>query len=453
VNQKELILANGSSGSGNILGTLSTDQATSLNAIGAVLGGLASIDPDPYSSGVLTAASVAFKLAAIFSPDQTQTELNNLAQTVHDLFLQLGAVNAAAEQLSRKSNLDQMFSPLSTTVTDLPLCASDPVNYPPGDYISMCQAALTQFLFSDDLVWNITYMTAEFDNIYWNDSGQSQSACYYPQVGGGYALNAQDNGYGLQTPPLNSDNVTVFDYKITLPFYLWAITVFFAVGRLDPKFATNMSDAITKARNKLDSIYGKIMTPGSGLTPLSPPDWTQSSLLQTACPAPVGGGAPSPPPITLSYSAGPQPLQVSGAVIEYGAIEKYSGSSSVGNSYRIVIKTPADMQDPAIFNKLQIRVLKRMKDVYSFIGFPTVRQAINQLTAVLADGGPTEPNYLDWSLREVFNLAKLAPASSPQSMKALAAFLVRTQPPDTPYTQAFPNVTVSLRQLLTNVPN
>jgi hypothetical protein len=101
-----------------------------------------------------------------------------------------------------------------------------------------------------------------------------------------------------------------------------------------------------------------------------------------------------------------------------------------------------------MFNKLQIRVLKRMKDVYVSVGMPALWQMIDQLST-LADGTPfTEPNLQDWSLKEVFKLAQLTPVGRSHSLRGLSALLFRTQPFDTPYS-ASAN-TFSLRELLTN---
>jgi len=52
----------------------------------------------------------------------------------------------------------------------------------------------------------------------------------------------------------------------------------------------------------------------------------------------------------------------------------------------------------------------------------------------------------------VFQTSGLQPATSGYSMRALAAFLINTQPPDTAYTNAPANATISVRQILTYLP-
>ena len=134
------------------------------------------------------------------------------------------------------------------------------------------------------------------------------------------------------------------------------------------------------------------------------------------------------------------------------AVEKFSGISSIGDGYQINFERDTSLrtqQDPALLDKLQVRVLKRMKDVYLTTGLAAVWQIINQLKLLTGGLASSAPSFADWSVREVLALAKL-PA---QSLRSFAAFMVRTQSFDTPYTDSFPSVAVSLRQLLTNVPH
>jgi hypothetical protein len=62
----------------------------------------------------------------------------------------------------------------------------------------------------------------------------------------------EDAGYRPQVPPLNADRVTVFDYRIRLLLYLWAISIFPAVGRaLDPQFLTTRRSDLIQARDSV----------------------------------------------------------------------------------------------------------------------------------------------------------------------------------------------------------
>jgi hypothetical protein len=146
-------------------------------------------------------------------------------------------------------------------------------------------------------------------------------------------------------------------------------------------------------------------------------------------------------------------------LIEYGVVEKYSGYSSIGDGYRIDIGNDAADMNPATFSKLQIRLLKRAQDVYTQIGLRNVRQVIDQINDVVGAspmGPPTltlDGSTVDlsrWSLRQVIALSRLSALSSGYSLRALANFMVHTQPFDTPYTNVPPGTEISLNQLLEN---
>ena len=252
---------------------------------------------------------------------------------------------------SRKTILELAAGPASTALADLQKAAADPTNYPPGSLIIPCQTVLNDLANRDNGVWNITYSVAEFEQVYWDDSGQYQSICYYVSASGLDATSGRHR-YGPQTPPLNADNVFVFEYKVTLPLYLYAISAFLAVGRvLDPQFLTNWSADLVQARDTLQWVYDKILTSGSGLTPLLPPDWTTSSLPEVACPWPVDGWPPPRPAMRLNYVANsgkPIPPTV-GVLIEYGAVEKYSGNNSTNDSYEIDFPA-SDSAEPCVFS-------------------------------------------------------------------------------------------------------
>jgi hypothetical protein len=83
----------------------------------------------------------------------------------------------------------------------------------------------------------------------------------------------------------------VFDYRVTLPLYLWAISTYLVVGRASG--LQFFSDTLTKsdlggAASVLAWVYNKVMP----LSLLSPPDWTFLGLSATACPEQVGDAQP-----------------------------------------------------------------------------------------------------------------------------------------------------------------
>jgi hypothetical protein len=449
-------MSNGAAGSNQAFADFSNSQEEILSNLSFFLGALSSIDPEPDSSAVLKIASIAAKLGSLFSTDPVQGAINDLAIRMHDMFAALQALDAATAVQTRTTWLNASMRHTSEGLTNITNSIQDPTNWPVSVPISQIEDGLGIFLSDDDLIWNITYALADFQKIYWNDTGR-QSVCYYLVVNEGFRADTDNACYGLQSPPLNADGVTVFEYRAVLPLYLWVITSFLstvALGRRrDPNLLAQVNQDLVDAKNKLQGIYDRITTPGNGLTALSPPDWTTTSLQELVCPIPVDGAPPPRPAVQLLYGGTGQPPNVVGGVIEYGAVEKYSGNSSIGDGYQINLSSPADMQDPAIFNKLQIRVLKHKKDLYQSSGLPVVLQAINYLKHLIGEALVPGIAYTDWSLREVLALARLPPSGNAQSLRQLARFLVQTQPLDTPYGATFPHLTVSMRQLLTNVPH
>jgi hypothetical protein len=452
-------MSNGNPPRNIALAELSNDQATIVSALSEILGALASIDPEPDSAVVLKFISIALQLATFLYPDPVKSAIVELAQEISIVYKALGAMDAAGQILTRGTILDLAVTPVSTALSDLPNAIADPAHYSASSLIVPCQTVLNDFAARDNEIWNMTYAVAEFEKIYWDDSGQYQSTCYYLTTSG-IKPNEDDAVYGLQTPPLNADNVFVFEYKLTLPFYLCAIAAFLAVGRaLDPKFLTNRKDDLVQARDTLQWVYDKILTPGDGLTPLLPPDWTASSLPEVACPWPVDGLAPPRPAMRLIYAGVRQhnPPTV-GVVIEYGAVEKYSGNSSIGGSYEIDFPAPDESDNPAFFGKLQVRTLKRTKDVYVSCGLLKVWQSINQLNALVGDPPLSSSTFqwpdgsaidlVRWSFRQVFSLTKMVPSASGYSLRALGKFLIETPPFDTPYSAGA--TSFSLTTLLTN---
>jgi hypothetical protein len=91
------------------------------------------------------------------------------------------------------------------------------------------------------------------------------------------------------------------------------------------------------------------------------------------------------PGVTLVYGLfndGDSSIPVA-AMIEYGAVEKFSGYSSVGDNYQISLVGLNSYADPATYYKFQIRLLKRMKDVYVGVGLRNTWQVVDNLNALV----------------------------------------------------------------------
>jgi hypothetical protein len=447
-------MANGSSNEKFL--DIASSQQQFFSNYNTALSAIAEADPELYSKIFIKVLAAAAQIAAFLSPDPVEGAINKLAAMLQADVIALEAYDAAIELESRTTTLNGLVSDTSTCLGLLQTAVDHPDQYPPGTLIVPVQECLNKFLPDNDQVWNITYTTADIQKIYWSDQGR-ESVCFYLLVSGGFPPSTDDASYGTQQPPLNDDG-SVFEYRITLPMYLSVISAFLAIGRtLDPNFLTSAQPDLVKATNKLQSIHDKLMTAGNGLTPLSPPSSMGDSVQNLACPEPVDGVPPGRPAVQLVYGPLPpardhaQMPPVVGAVIEYGAVEKFSGISSIGDGYQL--NFAGDVADPALYNKLQIRVLKRMKDVYFATGLASVWRTINHLKALTGGLISNAPSFADWSMREVLGKAKLPSQSGAQSLRGLAAFIVRTQPFDTQYSDTFPHVTVSFKDLLTNFPN
>jgi hypothetical protein len=351
--------------------------------------------------------------------------LNDIKVNFHSLNEDL----KADQILERNTHLKEFIDPAQTQFQQLQAAiAAHPTAFEVIQFIGPCITALDDLGGGPpegpiDFAWNMN-----FDwQVYWTDAGQ-----YFVQDVQGHTI---DVGYKLQAPQPNPDGVTVFVYTYSLPLYLYAVAIFLAVaGALDPNFIANYGDTVLRlAAALLRSKYEKITQ--DGLKSLSPYDWTEDPE-----------GAP-----TLGAPGWRRDGEAD--VIEYGAVEKFSGYSSIGGNYRLDPKPSHTVEEiSAIFKKLQLRVLKRTKDVYVGVGLSRVWGVINKLNALVGDALLPYPNFANWSLRECVRVMKL---DSPgityyDSLRNLAQFIITTQRHDTPYPVDPPWPSISIRALLTN---
>jgi hypothetical protein len=402
----------------------------------------------PFAAAAAAIIGLAQKLIQLNQPDPTQTALENLGTELQQLFDQLRASDAANAILSRNSTvLNDYMKYALTALGELNASYNNPTEYPPGPLIEDCVTTLVNFDSNDTYAWNTNYPVKESEKVYWTDAGLFTNVCKYSQ---GFSA-SNDAGYGPRPPAPNDDRVTVFEYRLTLPAYLYAVSIFLAVGgALDPNFIADQSTPLGWALTTLQTKHSQIV---SGLNTLCPPDWTSAGLVQTVCFNPDESG---PPGIRLIYDAS-NPNLVTGAMMEYGAVERFSGVSSMGTTYQINLSGNASDSNPALFNKLQLRILKRTQDVYAAVGLVRVWQTINQLRGLLGQPPMAKPTFrwqdgsfvdlTDWSLRQIVRLVKLATTGNGYRLRALGALIIGTQPFDTPYA---PGATsFSLRRLLT----
>jgi hypothetical protein len=421
------------------------DACNALEGIAAVISVV-----QPYAAAAVAIIGLAQALIQLNQPNPTQTALENLATELQQLFDQLEASDFATALLSRNSRvLNDYMNGALTALGELNASYNDPAQYPPGPLIEGCVQSLNNFLSNDTDAWNTNYPLQEFQKVYWTDVGLFNNVCNY---GNNFSA-SNDAGYGPQPP--SNDGVTVFEYRLTLPEYLYAVSIFLAVGgSLDPNFIVNQSTPLGWALSTLQTKHRQIL---SGLETLSPPDWTIAGLVQTVCFNPNKSG---PPGIRLIYDSSNSNVVI-GAMMEYGAVERFSGVSSMSTTYQINLSGTASDSNPALFNKLQLRLLKHTQDVFLAVGLGRVWETINRLSALLGQPVMPKPTFnwpdgsavdlTDWSFRQIFHVAKLAPTGNVHSLRALGALIIGTQPFDTPYSPGA--TTFSFRQLLTNFPD
>ncbi len=388
----------------------------------------------------------------------TGPSLSDILAAIQKDFQLLSAQNQASQILAQATTLNGYVAPAFTQVEGLQAeVAANPSPAEIVSYIGPCVTALGDLYgpVQPDLVWNLTAGWP----IYWTDIGQYYNTCYtsdpvYPN--GIYWTG--DVGYGPKTPPLNADGKTVFYYTYTLPLYMRAVAALLIVGKaLDPNFRTNYADVIRTASTALRTQHDRILN--NGIMQLVPPNWVANGLIATASP---GIGNPHPPGVRIVYAPtdpGHHPSSYTGAAVEYGVVEEFSGYSAVGGNYTFSLGSAVGVDgyqldnsigDPTLFNKLQIRLAKRMKDVYVGVGLVNVWQTINILNSLIGDPLVPRPGLIDWSFRWLFETAEIKLSGSVYSSRALALFMITTQPFDTPYSSASSAGDISLRALLTN---
>src|SRR5262249_26624760 len=151
---------------------VATSQKQFFTNYANVLGAVAKADPEPYSSLFIEILAVVAQLGALFSPDPVESAINGLFKLLHGVFVTLGAEDAALQLSLRTGFQNRILAQVSSAVNDIQLAIDHPDRYPPGTLILHCQTALNTFLFDNDPIWNITYLAADFEKLYWTDQGR-----------------------------------------------------------------------------------------------------------------------------------------------------------------------------------------------------------------------------------------------------------------------------------------
>jgi len=463
---------------------LTSNLASTLKALGAQntqliqgLGVIVAAALTFSSTGVLgvVAAAVGF-LATLISLFQSSgsDEVQKLGQVLVQL-IQRFEQAAALEALNKREFDIQtqvgvaagVESWLTSQSGQLPLSADDVSNK-----LSSLAGALAVLAPPDESQYHCSYAGApllsggwSFPSNYstfWDDSDSSDLAWPRPPSPQFFSF-----GYGKQAPAGDDP----FNYTYVLPAFLYAASVFVSVlALIDPKLWQRWPETVIKPTACfLHSVHDYILS--NGMKELTPAPWTGQTLaswaLRDATPAldispgtiPAFGRYTIPDvkfipmkqgvfPVlnlnTAEHAGGSLTGEVVGISIEYGVVEQFSGYSSMA-TYTLTPPFDLTSSDPAPYNKFQVRLCKRRKDVYMGVGLLTVLNAANNLNALI--GAPPFPGgYADWSIRKDIVPLVGQQVSRPDgsiSLRALQNFLLNTPP-----THVEPGLFNSLRDVL-----
>jgi hypothetical protein len=404
------------------------------------------------ASQALGNVSSVFGIGSILF-DAVVAAANAINGSLSDLEVLLNAIYAVAAQLEDHlkaqditQRLETINSGMSYAETELKdLQGNLNKQLTDGDrsrIIDQCTLTMTTLDGVDNPLHAVWYAPWQ-DQEYWSDyvafpQTNPFSYCHGPQD----SIAPEPDGTGR-----------VFNYVYILPAYMNALSIFITVaGTLDPKFVANYGGTVVSpALDLLSKWHDKIQGEGIILlspvefrtvprpqpwSPLQPPvQWTGALFGEAILATQLASMTQQPPSglpfltgVTLNVAA----LQAS---IKYGAVEKFSGDSSIG-TYTIQLTRGFEgpglpdvylfSRDPSPYKKFQIRLLKKAKDVYIGVGLLAVWNSINAVGSLLGRAPLGRPNFADWSFRAISKIVGLT------SLKAIRTFMVSTPPIDTP---------------------
>jgi hypothetical protein len=293
------------------------------------------------------------------------------------------------------------------------------------DHIATCLAPLNALSDGSTHPPSPFFVAVYSEQVYWTDAGQFLQAQFAMDNQGNYYQTTPDLdvGYGAQAPPAPPDN-QVFSYLYVLPYYLKGVFILTAVGASlftdFGKTAQRQQDAIILFANFLTTIHDLI---AGGIIKLTPPASTGQPISPLWDFVMGGSGAwGRVPGITGEYGGDGVLI---GAVFEWGAVEQYSGVNSIRSN-----GSPAPLfPQGQIYQKLQVRALRELINVYANVGLPEVWNVINGLNKI-AGQAPLPPHkYSAWSFREIFGQAGVDAQSDGLFHLSDMANLIRNTPP------------------------
>jgi len=387
-------------------------------------------------------AGLVLSILGMLEGNSSDQALQTILATIQNDFAQLNASDKAERIIQRLQNLDNITGPAETQLQQLQA-------HMPTDIVP-CLNAINELALNPDALSN--WQAIFSDQIFWTDAGEyfQFSAQQIDPFGLPETVSALDAGYGQQAPAQVADDLA-FSYLYVLPDFLRTLAIFIAVaGTNDPNWAADYGPQVLQpVSNFLKNNVHDVIA--AAITPLSPAgNWNLDALANAIAIPPFSGpttpngkwpwqgvfATPAVPKSTTLLDIDPLSISppipgATAANIEFGAVEKYSGYSSMSN-YVIPFQADVPPNTPDIFNKFQIRLFRRLIDVYKGVGLQQVWNAINGLNALVgAPPAPPHP-YACWSFRNIFLLSGLQPdpTTNAFSFFALRGFIYNTFPLD-----------------------
>lgn len=456
---------------------LGTDKRAVV-VLGAAVGTIAD-----FAGGIGGALEVAKKfLTFVHILDSGSDQLALIATALQEILKDIKDIKKVQEAqatLERLTRLEQ-FSAEARSVSDVLQAALN--TKPPVDsgtriaLMQKCREAV------DNLSAEASWLMPLLDDVYFDDTGKHVFPTFEHLQGdlllqtllprsvdvGYWTSNlrplAADDKFSLPrfSPRADADNL-VFTRRYVLPLWLYVQGVFLTVGAaLFPAFVKDFADVIGKDAEFLRTMHDKIKD--EGIMSLAPQLWDVPDLFLEAWwgipdfgVADQAEGFAPKSPRGVSQVLGDFNNLV-GLRIDYGAVEIFSGASTPEEEYILLLKDVSPFENantdsrdafqwtppieitslvsnPAVNRKFQIRVLKKLKEVYRDIGLVEVWKAIFRLRALHGVIEALPSSFGDWSFLDIFRLLdenSLRNDSRAFSLLKLKTFIELTPPKDTP---------------------
>jgi hypothetical protein len=307
-------------------------------------------------------------------------QLKPVLNAIQAGFKQLEDQIAASDKLQRMRDVDQGINPAVGVFEQLPAILT---STPPASQdfklqqIQICQDAVLFFTEYDDK-WQAVWADLPYYSDFW--SGK---------------LAPQPGGDGL-----------VLNYTYTLSQFLRAIYIFLtAVRALAPASIIEYQDVLNRCLARLESVHQTII---SGIVGTRMP--TADAIFNVSPIDPETGGWVEEypwrdfgPRVFPPWSYGA--VEICSGASDVSSYMEYNPSSAIPDFYAM----PIPGQWVNFSNLIQLRIIRKQKDLYRQLGLPVAWSAINQLRQLTGQPLLTDA-YDAWSVGEVISILGLPPA-------------------------------------------